>query len=132
MEDRGLTELLKEMLVVFNREARLTPPKLESEMCLALDRLGGRWLLAGLQSRGVDGTDCVEGTADKIWTIIRTEAGQKHLKEAIAAHRAGMKDMRRKVVGLIRTCIPDDPGIVLREEPPSESADIYGMLLTRQ
>lgn len=132
MNDAELTILLKEMLVAFNREARLVSPKLEGEMCQTLDKVGGRWLLAGLRAQGISGVDEVEQSGDNLRKLLGSEEGQKWLHEAITGDKAGVKEMRRRIVGVIRGLVSESPGMALKTEPLHGDGGIYQMLLSKR
>jgi hypothetical protein len=126
--DTKLTALLKEILVKFNREARLVPPKLESEMCITLDRLGGEWLLLGLESQGVEGASEIRCNPDSFCCMFKHESGQKMLKAAVNEHCHDIVEMRRKLVSVIRLFSPSKQGIELTIDALPDSGDIYNML----
>jgi len=126
--DERLATVLKEMLVIFNREGRLVPPKLESDMCIALDRLGGEWLLLGLEAQGIEGASEIRCNPAPYYQILKGESGQRMVKAAIDRHRTAVMDMRRRVVSLIRSFRPDKPGMEFTIDLLPDSGDIYKML----
>jgi len=126
--DTKLTALLKEILATFNREARLVPPKLEDEMCITLDRLGGEWMLLGLEAQGVEGASEVRCNPELYYQILKGESGQRMLKTTIHEHNAEIVEMRRKTVSMIRTFRPDKKGIELTTDTLPDNGDIYKML----
>jgi len=127
--DTKLTTLLKEVLITFNKEARLVPAKMESEMCIALDRLGGEWLLLGLEAQGIDGARDMRQNPDLFLGILKDELGyNRMLKASIGERGAAILKMRRKVVSTIRAFRPEHQGIKFSIETFSGNGGIYELL----
>lgn len=130
--DEKLTALLKEMLISINNEGRLVPPNLENEMCLALDKLGGEWLLAGLEAQGIEGASEIRQKPDLYWEILKGEPGQKKLKAVVAEKATAIIEMRRKVVGLLRLFKKGNQGIEFKIDMLPDDGGIYKILCDLQ
>jgi len=126
--DEKLTTLLKEMLIIFNKGARLVPPQLEADMCLALDKLGGEWLLRGLEAQAIDGASEMRQNPDVYLNIVRNEAGQKQLQDMIEKNMTAVKAMRRKTVSVMRALKPGDPRLEFSFDRLTGDGGIYQML----
>ncbi len=124
-----LTTALKELLVTFNKEARLVPPQLESDMCLALDKLGGEWLLRGLEAQGIDGASEIRQNPDAYLNIVRDEAGKKQLQALVERNTTAVQGMRRKIVSVIRAVRPGDPNLEFNVARLTDNGGVYHLLL---
>ena len=104
------------------------PPQLEADMCLALDKLGGEWLLQGLEAKGIDGASEMRQNPDVYLNIVRNEAGQKQLQYTIEKNMTAVKAMRRKTVSVIRAIMPGDPQLEFSFDRLTDDGGIYQML----
>jgi hypothetical protein len=131
MDDK-LTTLLKEMLIIFNKEARLVSPQMEGNMCLALDKLGGEWFIRGLAAQGVDGASEIGQNPDAYLATVRDEAGQKQLRTMVEKNGTAVKGMRRRMVSVMRAMRPGDPNLEFTIAKLADNGGIYHILVDRQ
>lgn len=130
--ERGLVNLLKEMLIMFNSEARVVPPGLQDEMCAALDRFGADWLLGLLESLGVDGSREVRQEPELYWRMLKHGDSPKMLADAVAKNKAPVVELRKKIVGLLRLFRRQDQSMKMEISRLPDNGGIYRLLLKKE
>jgi len=130
MEDRELTDCLREVFVALNEEARLAgPATLERCLYLISEESGVGWLLDTAQALRLSDVEQVRRHAGTFRDLVRSEAGRAGLRAEVARRQPELQRWRRQMVAHMRAWGASPGAMAFQcQKEAADAGEVYGML----